>query len=207
MAGQGVQHLPIRYPREMPAWMQRWFDEMFRDVFRNMDIRNATPGLGISIEGTPDRPATISATEDLGDLFDADFLLAESDPALLPNARTLGGESGVVDVADSGPGGSVTVGLVQHGVPTQKLRLSEGCSVLGNAGGDTGEVNDIIAGADATVLARVDGVVRFTKVSPDMIDPPITSRYLVPVTNGDPDAPDLLFDDAGDLVFADAETF
>lgn len=206
MAGQGVQHLPIRYPREMPEWMRRWFDEMLRDVFRNMDVRNATEGLGITIESAPDRPATISASDDLGDLFDANFAMAEASP-LLPNARVITGEENVVQVSDGGPGGQLRIGLAEGGVGTEKLALSPRHAVIGNPTASTAAPDYIRALTDDVVLRRVAGVVEFGKVTPGMIDPPITSRYLLPVTNGDSDSPDLLFDDAGDLVFADAETF
>jgi hypothetical protein len=205
MAGQGVQHLPIRYPREMPAWMQRWFDEMLRDVFRNMDVRNATEGLGITIESAPDRPATISASDDLGDLFDADFAMAEAS-ALLPNGRVITGEEGVVEVIDAGPGGTLQIGLEEGGVTPAKLSLTPRTSVIGNPTTSAATPDHIRALEDDVVLRRTGGVLGFGKVSPSMIDPAITSTYLVPVANGDADSPEAVFDDTGDFVFAEAET-
>lgn len=183
-----------------------WADRVLLPELAKLDVRNAIQGTGISIDATPDRVATISASEDLGELFDADFVMAEASP-LLPNARLLRGEGNVIDITDAGPGAGVTVGIAQHSLHGNKLRLSDGLSVVGNPASGEAEIVDIPATADDTALVRVGGVLGFGKVTPAMIDPAITTRYLVPVANGDAASPEAVFDDTGDFVFADAVTF
>ena len=144
----------------MPAWMQQWFDGFIRDVLAKLDTRNAIPGLGISIDGTPDQPATISANEDLGELFDADFAMAEATP-LLPNARVLAGEAGVVSVTDEGPGGALRVGLAGHGIQPEKLTQFPRHAVLANAADEVAAAGFVRALLTDTVLRRVGDALEF----------------------------------------------
>lgn len=141
---QGLDRIPLRIPEK---WDAQWFSGFVRDVLAKADIRNAVPGLGISIDGNSDQPATVSSSEDIQAIFDADLLLAEAN-ALLPNARTIVGEDGVVNLDDQGPGGEVVIGLHPHSVTPQKLMQTTAASVLLGRGDDSaGEVEQIELGA------------------------------------------------------------
>jgi hypothetical protein len=166
MPGTGIQNIPLRFPREAPPWFVGWMQGFVRDVLVNLDVRNSLEGLGISVSGTPDVPATISASEDLGELFDADFALAEANP-LLPNARVLAGGDGIA-VADAGPGGTLTVGVPANGLELEKLQQITPLSVLGNDAGSAADVTRIASSADDTVLRRVAGALEFGQLTAAM---------------------------------------
>jgi hypothetical protein len=164
MAGRGIQHQPIRIPAQ---WDPEWFERVFiREVLSKLDVRNANEGLGISIEGTPDQPATISASDDLGQLYDADFILSEASE-LLPNARVIEGEDGV-SVTDEGPGGSLRVGLEVHGVQFDRLPQFPELSLLANGDNAVGSGRFVRAEDNDTVLGRVGDALRFTQLTEAM---------------------------------------
>lgn len=153
MAGRGLQDIPFRVPEQ---WDRQWFLEFIRDVLSKLDVRNAIEGAGITIEGTPDDVATLSTSEDLTDLIGQNFILATSSTFLV-NERILQGESGVVSTTDAGPGGNFTISLVKGGIANAKLAARAALSVMGRATTESGEVMDIEAGSDDTVLRRVSG--------------------------------------------------
>jgi hypothetical protein len=164
MAGQGVQHLPIRFPREAPPWFVDWMGWFIRDVLANIDPRNGIEGTGISITGQPSEPATFSTSEDLQALFDADLILAEA-AALLPNSRTLEGVGGI-SVTDGGAGGQVSVGI--DSVDFNKLPVIPALSVIGNRTSDEGTPRTIVSSANDTVLRRVADALEFGELTAAM---------------------------------------
>lgn len=171
---QGLDRIPLRIPE---VWSARWFETFVRDVLAKADIRNAVPGLGISIDGQSDQPATVSSSEDIQAIFDADLLLAEAN-ALLPNARILAGESSVVSLSDEGPGGSILVGLNAHGVDSGKFREAVALSVVGNPTAGMDSVQDIDATANDQVLRRVADVLEFGAVTFPMVQVSAASLLL-----------------------------
>ncbi|GEM_PF-2680334 len=167
----GLESIPLRIPDK---WDPVWFKDFVREVLALADARNAQPGPGITIEGSPDQPAVISSSEAVGALSDQSYVLTEpSDPPeIVPNARVLTGEGGVIDVDDSGPGGNVTIKVRARGIRNRHLRDSAPFSVIGRAFETSGEVADIQATADDTVLRRVydgeDTVLDFGELTVDM---------------------------------------
>lgn len=106
MAGQGLDRIPLRIPER---WDPGWFETFVRDVLSLADVRNATEGAGISIEGTSDGPATLAASADVLALLTAPFVTATPQP-LLTQSRTL--EAGVgVSLDDDGAGGTITINV------------------------------------------------------------------------------------------------
>jgi hypothetical protein len=165
----GIEQVPIRYPREAPAWFVEFFQRFIRDVLANADVRNAIQGNGVSIESTPDQPATLNFDASLDELLDAGIVLAAPE-SVLPNGRVLTGESGVVSVTDGGAGGALNVGLTIHGVSAEKLRLSAAWSVLGNDSNASGEVADISAAANDLLLRVRANELGFGLATPAMIE-------------------------------------
>ncbi|MCC7462097.1 MAG: hypothetical protein IT480_06490 [Gammaproteobacteria bacterium] len=163
----GIERIPIRYPNEAPEWFVRFMNWFVRDVLVHADVRNAVPGSGVSIEGTPDQPATISAAENIQQFVDESFVLAEVSGALA-NARVLHGEGGVVDVTDGGPGQIITIGLTQHGLPVEKIEAINATSVLGNPSSSMQGPVSVTAYDDDTILLRASGELRFGSLTADM---------------------------------------
>lgn len=167
MPGQGVQHLPIRYPAEMPPYLRDWLDRvLIKDILAKMDPRNAQ-GNGVEISGQSSEVATFSVSEDLQQLFDADFAMVEPSP-LLPNARTMAGESGVVELIDAGPGGALGIGIAQHGLQPNKLMQFPPASVLGNAFDGIDTAGFVKASANDTLLRRVANQLSFGELTAAM---------------------------------------
>lgn len=159
MAGRGIQDVPLRIPGE---WDPVWFAAFVRDVLAKADIRNAIQGSGIEISGQSNDHATISSSDDLLQLKDQGYVLADppTDPLLIPNSRQLAGEPGVVVVTDDGPGGNITMSIQAHSLSYSKLRLGAPLSVIGNP--DTASAELIgITGVDDTVLRRTAGALNF----------------------------------------------
>lgn len=163
----GIERIPIRYPSEAPAWFVRFMGEFVRDVLAPADARNAVSGSGISIEGTPDRPVTISSASNVLEFVDANFVLAESS-ADLGNSRVLRGEGDVVAITDGGPGQSITVGLVQHGVTMDKIQVLPITTLLGNPFGSLNAPVAITAYDDDTILQRTAGSLEFAPLTLNM---------------------------------------
>lgn len=166
MPGTGIQNVPLRFPREAPPWFVEWFSGFVRDVLVPLDVRNSIEGLGISVTGTPDVPATISASEDLSDLFDADILLAEA-TALLPNARTLEGEEGIT-LTDEGPGGNVNIRIEDNALQLAKLQKISPLSVLGNDTNAAADVRRIASHDDDTAFVRIAGELLWAQLTAAM---------------------------------------
>jgi hypothetical protein len=72
----------------------------------------------------------------------------------LTNERVLTPESGVLSLTDGGAGSNVTIGIAANGVSNDKIRQSVGLSVLGRSPNTTGNIADITASSDNTVLRR-----------------------------------------------------
>lgn len=160
----GIDKVPHRIPDE---WSAEWFARFIREVLSLADVRNANAGAGIHIDGTPDRPATISASAGIDQLVNANYVVAEPQ-SFLPSARLLSAETGVIELHDTGPGGSLVVGIPDHGLHANKLRLASARSVLGNPEASEGGLMDIAAGTDETVLARVSGALEFSQLTSGM---------------------------------------
>jgi len=161
----GIEQIPLRIPDK---WDPVWFERFVREVLAKADARNAIPGLGITIEGTPDTPATISSNTDVDQLVDQNYIVAEPSP-LLANARTLDGEGGVIEVNDSGPGGIVRITVAEHGITYSKFREGRACSVVGRPEDSVGEQTSIEATANDTVLRRVNDELSFGPVTFPMV--------------------------------------
>jgi hypothetical protein len=210
MPARGIQHLPIRYPREAPAWFAQFMDSFIRDVLINLDVRNAIQGQGIQIEGNSDTPATISSSEDVQQLIDENYILAESSP-FLANARVLSGENGVVRVTDEGPGGSFVISLEQGGIPYDKLAELDELSVLGNPSDAFGPLTRITGSAQHDVLSvQLNGSdleVRFGTITHQSVsDFDEAAQDAVGAALADSDTVNLTYTDATPEIKADVIT-
>ena len=157
MPGKGLQHIPLRIPER---WDAAWFASFVRDVLSLADARNVIPGPGIEVDGNSDVPATISSSDDIQQLKDQNYIVAEASP-FLANERVLAGQNGVVSIDDDGAGGEITVGIADHGIRGLQLRESSGVSILGRDANTAGEVADITAAANDTVLRRTADALSF----------------------------------------------
>jgi hypothetical protein len=164
VAARGIQDVPLRVPER---WDPAWFASFVRDVLALADVRNAIPGSGIEISGNSDKPATISSSEDLQQLIDENYVLAES-TSLLANARVLAGEPNVLEVIDSGPGQPITIRVAVHGISFSKMRFGTAFSVVGNPGNAAAELTGIAADANDTVLRRVSNALGFGQLTVGM---------------------------------------
>lgn len=157
---QGVDKIPIRWPREYDA---AFMERIFRDVLAKADIRNSVEGPGITIEGQSDEPATISSSEDLMQLTEQTFVLALPS-GFLENERILQGEPSVISITDEGPGGNIIVDVENNGIGPVQFRQSVGGSVVGRRAATTGNVSDIIASSDNDVLRKNGGILEFGSI-------------------------------------------
>lgn len=129
MSGRGIDAVPLRIPER---WSATWFEGFVRDVLALGDARNAIEGVGVSISGQPDEPATIAASADIEALNAASLLtVLDSD---LDNGRRLIGEPNVIDIDDNGAGESAVI--VLEAVPFGKLLAIPADTVLGNPTSD-----------------------------------------------------------------------
>lgn len=151
----GVEKVPLWFPDDAPSWFRLWLQAFVRDVLSKMDPRNAI-GVGVDISGSSDQPATISTGDDVSQLFDADYAVAEADD-LLPNARVIAPESGVTTVTDEGPGGNLQIGVAAHGIGPDKLFQAPPASVLANPTSSPGDFQTLAAATDGDVLQRSGG--------------------------------------------------
>lgn len=146
-------------------WSADWFRGFIRTQFSNADVRNAVPGTGIDIDGTSVTTATISVSDEVKSLFHEPYVLAAA-PAdtVLDEYRVLGAETNVLAVTDGGNGGPLTISVAVNGINDTKLRKSSGASVIGNALATLGNVGDITATNDNTVLLRSSGLLGFASL-------------------------------------------
>lgn len=153
---RGLDQIPLKIPEK---WSAEWFRGFVRDVLSLADVRNAIAGTGITIEGSSDTVATVSADSDLAGLVNAPFVTAAAS-SLLTNERILTGEAGVVTIDDGGGGNPITVGLQLFGVPYNKLVQAPAWSVLGNQLTTDAGVGPITAAFEGDVLwvRNVDGL-------------------------------------------------
>lgn len=159
---EGLQKIPAwRIPKE---WSAEWFQSFIRQVLALADTRNATPGPGVTISGQPDQPATISATADVLQLLEQNYVLATTS-AFLPNERILEGETGSVSITDHGPGSGIVVGIEANGIGPAKFRQSDPNSVVGNPTAATANVTDISSVNDGDVLSQQGGLLGFGKIT------------------------------------------
>lgn len=155
---EGLQKIPLtRIPDQ---WSASWFAQFIREVLAFADVRNSIEGPGVTISGQPDEPATISATADILEFLEQNFVLA-TPSGFLPNERTLDGQPNVVEIVDFGPNDIIRVTLINGGIGPVQLRQSQPWSVMGQSGSFPGNVGDIQALADGDVLSRQAGVLGF----------------------------------------------
>lgn len=148
MPGQGIQFLPLtRIPKD---WDPVWFGKFCREVLALADTRNAIEGSGISITGQPGEPATVSASDDLQSLLLQSYVLV-SPSGFLGFERVLT-EGDAIEIVDGGANSTVTVGVEDHAVSLGKLVEVSAMGVLGNPVNGIGEIQNINAGADKSVL-------------------------------------------------------
>lgn len=157
MPAQGLQFIQLRIP---PRWDPVWFEQFVRDVLSKADVRNAIEGPGVTIEGTSAERPIITATADLLDLLEQNFILATSS-SFLARERVLDGEDDVVTATDEGPGGRFIIGIKTNGIGPSKFRRSVALSVVGRRQDTDGNVNDIAAADDNTFLVRRGNVLTF----------------------------------------------
>ncbi len=148
MAAQGIEKIPIRIPEK---WDPVWYSRHIREVLALADTRNAFEGPGISITGTSDVPATISASADILNLLQQAYVLA-APSSFLPNERTLQPQIGVTTITDNGPNTTIVVGVAANGIGNAQIRQSQALSVVGRIFNSVGDVADITAYADGDVL-------------------------------------------------------
>lgn len=97
------------------------------------------------------------------DIEDATFILVSAHPDL-PNARTIAGEATVISIADTGAGGTVTIGIQANGVTHAKYQQIAAGSLLGcSLGSPNGNVEAIATGSQfgistGTLLLANDAV-------------------------------------------------
>lgn len=165
MAGRGLQHIPLRIPKE---WDAAWYAQHIREVLALADTRNAVEGSGITITGQSGELATISASEDLQNLLLQSFVLAQPS-GFLGFERTLAGETGVIQIIDGGPDANITVEIIDGGINLGKLVELSSMGVLGNPVDGVGEVQNVQAEVDKAVLHRS---------GTDMLFEPIDHTYV-----------------------------
>lgn len=160
---QGINGLPrSSLPGTYEAFRQ-WFPDWVKVRLANADIRNATPGTGISIDGTVATPATVSVASPITNLLHEPYLLAVAPPDdILTAYRLIEPESDVLTVSDGGALGSFTLGVAPNGIGNIQLRQGAAVSVIGNPTGVAANVADIAATADGQVLTRAAGVLAFS---------------------------------------------
>lgn len=117
--------------------------------------------------GTPLGFSTISIG-DLPTLADGQFYLQTTGtPSAAPSLTDLSGRAGAGLGFDGTP--DYKFKIAANGVVDAMLRQSAGTSVIGRSAGSTGNVADITASSNDTLLARVSGSLGFTSLSIGMI--------------------------------------
>lgn len=157
----GLQNIPAwRIPSK---WDAAWFQDFIQQVLRFSDVRNSIEGAGIQITGESSEPATISATENLLQLLEQNYILATTS-LFLPNERVLDGQSGTILITDKGPGSTIVVGIVPNGIGPAQFRQSTALSVVGRPQANSGNVNDIVSNADGDILRQSGTTLSFGSI-------------------------------------------
>jgi hypothetical protein len=144
----GLEKIPLRIPEK---WDANWYLRHIREVLALADVRNAIEGDGISITGTSDIPATISASADILALQNQTYIVATAS-AFLPNERVLTGATGIISVTDGGAGSTITLDIEANAINNARLAKRSGWSVMGRSTVDYDDVGNIFASTDGDVL-------------------------------------------------------
>lgn len=147
----GLQSVPLRIP---DRWDPAWFERFVREVLALADVRNATAGAGISIEGTPGEPATIAADADVEEIAQASLVTVLA--SNISNARRLSAGAGI-DIDDNGPGKTVRISV--RSVPVGQLQAIPAPSVVGawfDPGSGTSPPGAIQAENPSQIFAAID---------------------------------------------------
>lgn len=166
----GLQNIPLRVPEE---WSAAWFERFVRETLSLADVRNAIEGTGISISGTSDENATISASEDVEALTQATLLTLT--PSALTNAFRVVPQDGIL-LSPASP--DVLLELADNGIPAVKLQaiplakfgpITE-LSVLGApvAAGGVNAVEAIASSSNDTLLRRAADVLEWGQLTAGM---------------------------------------
>lgn len=159
----GLETIPLRIPER---WDPSWFRDFVRDVLSLADARNVIAGAGITVEGTPDTPASISASDELDDLLSGRFVLVSAE-SFLPQARVLAEGQGI-DFQDGGAGGFLVIRIPPNGVTLDRIAETGALTVLGNKINAAGNVGVVSANANDTVLRRTGDALDFGQLTVDM---------------------------------------
>lgn len=160
----GIDGLPTKTIPDDPEKFITWFKVNFLPRWAgNADVRNATAGPGILIDGNLSTNATISVNSQVAALFAQPYVLVGSPvaPAQLTDYRSIIAQAGVLSLTDGGAKSSLTVGVAANGIGNSQLRQGSAVSVIGNATGSIANVADITASADGEVLMRGGGSLSF----------------------------------------------
>ena len=92
-------------------WSAAWFRRFITNYLQNGDVRNATAGSGIKINGGITTTATISLSSEVAALANEPYILAVSPTdTVLTDYRTIEPAAGLA-VTDGGAKGNLTIGL------------------------------------------------------------------------------------------------
>lgn len=147
------------------TWSADWFRRFIRTQLSQVDVRNATQGAGIVINGTPTTAATISLSGTVNELFHQPYALITAPVGTgLDSYRILAAQVGVLALTDAGARGAATINVVPNGIGATQIRQSGGLSVVGNPGATSANVSDITAGAEGEVLHQASGSLVFSTI-------------------------------------------
>lgn len=159
---EGLDKIPLRVPAK---WDPEWFATFVRDTLSQADVRNAIEGVGVSITGQSDEPATIAASDDVLDLLSASLLTVT--PSGLTAARQLVGGDGI-EIDDGGPGNEASVGIAEYGITLDKLAQVPGLSIIGSQNTTPGTFEVVTAAANDRLLTRTSNALDFTQLTVGM---------------------------------------
>lgn len=163
---KGVDGLPPPVLPATYALFRKWYPDYTKRILANGDVRNTTPGFGISVTGTPVKPATLSVGSPITDLFDQPYILAPgTGSSELTQYRLLDVQLGVIKLADTGPLGKVSIEIVTNGIGNTQLRQGAALSVVGNSTGFPANLSDIAASDDGQTLQRLAGALGFAPLA------------------------------------------
>lgn len=185
--GPGIDSVPTDTIPDDPVQFVNWFKSIaLKRWFANADVRNAIPGVGVTISGTLATPATISVGDEVQSLFLQPYLFVGPavPPAPLTDFRSIAAQASVLTLTDGGPESTLTVGVAANGIGNTELRQGHAASVIGNSTTNPANVADIVAGADDTVLLREAGALSFASLPLTAISPIVNSTVIGNVSGG-----------------------